>query len=66
MLFKEGPGVPIDWVNLSGVIGRADIFNLDFEVVAALEEGTVTFQEVSTFYGERIIGEFEAKVVAAP
>jgi spore coat protein CotH len=65
-LFVPNTSIPIDWVNLSGVIGRADIFNLDFVIVGALEDGTVNFQEVSTFYGERVIGEYQAAVVAPP
>ena len=40
--------VPIDWLSFSGVIGRLEVLELEFELIGILVDGQVDFEVAST------------------
>jgi spore coat protein CotH len=58
--------IPIDWLAMSGVLGRVQFLDMDFEILGLLTEGVLHFDDASTFLGELVNGSFEAEVLLPP
>ncbi|MGB0591167.1 MAG: CotH kinase family protein [Myxococcota bacterium] len=65
-LFTPGTTQPLDWSVFSGLVGRIEIFEFEFEPVALLVEGVISFEEASTYLGETVKGSLEATVIQPP
>jgi len=65
-LFTPGTTQPLDWTVFSGLVGRIEIFEFEFEPVALLVEGLISFDETSTYLGEPVKGSLEATVIQPP
>ena len=65
-LIAPNTSIPIDWLAMSGVVGRVQFLDMDFEILGLLTEGVLHFDDASTFLGELVNGSFEAKVILPP
>ena len=65
-LFTPGTTQPLDWSVFSGLVGRIEIFEFEFEPVALLVEGVISFEAASTYLGEPVRGSLEATVIQPP
>jgi spore coat protein CotH len=65
-LIAPNTSIPIDWLAMSGVIGRVQFLDMDFEIIGLLTEGVLHFEDASTFLGELVNGSFEAQVILPP
>ena len=58
--------VPIDWLSFSGVIGRLEVLELEFELIGILVDGQIDFEVASTYPGDLVKGSFSADVIEPP
>jgi hypothetical protein len=65
-LFTPGSTQPLDWSVYSGIVGRVEIFEFEFEPLALLVDGVISFDEASTYLGEPVKGTLEATVIQPP
>ena len=65
-LLTPNTSIPIDWHSFEGLIGRFEVLDLDFEFLGAMLDGVLSFEEVSTFAGQRVKGSFSAQVITVP
>ena len=65
-LFTPNTTHPLDWEHFSGLVGRVEILDFEFETLGILIDGVISFEEASTYLGEPVVGHFEATVVLPP
>lgn len=63
---QPGSTQPLDWEVFSGLVGRIEILDFDFEAIALLVDGLIHFDEASTTLGEPVSGWLEATVIRPP
>ena len=64
--FIPGSTQPLDWAVFSGLVGRIEIFEFEFEPIALLVDGVIHFEQASTYLGDPIKGWLEATVIQPP